>query len=220
MFHIHRHLGFVALVGVLALAGCGDTPTDPTAAGQVQGTVPAGDHASLPASSSVVDDGDLAITAHIDAPFALGKRDLALMRSGTAHYHRIERALADGFVDPSEELECIAHPELGGMGVHFINFERYFDLEIDPSHPEILLYEPDGRGGLKLVAVEFAVNAADWHALHGEDVMPQVAGVTYDPPNPDADNPIVQTSYTLHAWVWKNNPSGMFFPFNPRVGCR
>jgi hypothetical protein len=208
MLSIRHHLGVVAFAVVMAMAGCGETPTDPTVAGQTAGSAPAGDKA------------DLAIAGRVDALFALEAHDLAQMRSGTALYHRIERALADGFIDPSDELECVVHPLLGGMGVHFINFDRYFDLEIDPSRPEILLYEPDGRGGFDLVAVEFAVNAEDWHALHGEDVPPQVAGVAYDPPNPDADNPIVQTSYTLHVWIWKNNPAGMFFPFNSRVGCR
>jgi len=23
----------------------------------------------------------------------------------------------------------------------------------------------------------------------------------------------------LHAWVWKNNPSGIFAPWNPSVNC-
>jgi len=25
--------------------------------------------------------------------------------------------------------------------------------------------------------------------------------------------------YILHAWVWKNNPSGMFEDWNPAVSC-
>jgi len=26
--------------------------------------------------------------------------------------------------------------------------------------------------------------------------------------------------YQLHVWVWKNNPNGMYFPFNPKVQCQ
>jgi hypothetical protein len=26
--------------------------------------------------------------------------------------------------------------------------------------------------------------------------------------------------YALHAWIWKENPSGLFSPWNPRVSCR
>jgi hypothetical protein len=25
--------------------------------------------------------------------------------------------------------------------------------------------------------------------------------------------------YALHAWVWKNNPSGIFVGYNPTVSC-
>jgi len=25
--------------------------------------------------------------------------------------------------------------------------------------------------------------------------------------------------YALHVWLWKNNPSGMFFDWNPKVSC-
>jgi hypothetical protein len=25
--------------------------------------------------------------------------------------------------------------------------------------------------------------------------------------------------YQLHVWVWKNNPNGMYTPFNPNVSC-
>ncbi|TVP48485.1 MAG: hypothetical protein EA350_03205 [Gemmatimonadales bacterium] len=126
--------------------------------------------------------------------------------------------MAGGFVDPSGALECVAHPEFGGMGIHFVSFDRYAALEIDPSRPEILLYEPREDGSMRLVGVEFAVNAEAWHAA-GNEGPPSVAGATYDPPNPGAESPIVQTSYTLHVWTWQSNPNGRFFPFNPRVRC-
>jgi hypothetical protein len=25
--------------------------------------------------------------------------------------------------------------------------------------------------------------------------------------------------YVLHAWIWKNNPAGMFEDWNPQVSC-
>ncbi len=144
--------------------------------------------------------------------------DLARIRAATALYQQFDRAVADGFIDPSEELECVAHPELGAMGIHFVNFERYGTPTVDPSRPEILLYEPGENGRMRLVGVEFAVNAEAWYAA-GNTAPPSVAGVDYDPPNPEAGNPLVQSSYTLHVWTWLDNPSGMFFPFNPRVRC-
>lgn len=25
--------------------------------------------------------------------------------------------------------------------------------------------------------------------------------------------------YELHVWLWRNNPLGMFAPYNPKVSC-
>ncbi len=202
----------LVLGGVLLLGGaaCEGTPT----ADPLEDTVAlafaahGGDHAAHLGAAR----GQAVGQAGGQAP------DLARMRAGTAEYQRFERAVADGFVDPSEELECVAHPALGGMGIHFVNFERYGTLPIDPSRPEILLYEPRPNGTMKLVGVEFAVNAEAWYAA-GNTAPPSVAGVPYDPPNPEAGNPLVRSSYTLHVWTWEHNPGGMFAPFNPRVSC-
>jgi hypothetical protein len=177
------------------------------------------------------EDGALLSLAHVDHAAhlaAAGARatqgppanapDLARIRAATARYQQFDRAVADGFIDPSGENECVAHPELGAMGIHYVNFARYGTPTVDPSNPEILLYEPRADGTMRLVGVEFAVNAEAWYAA-GNTSPPSVGGVPYDPPNPAAGNPLVQSSYTLHVWTWLDNPSGMFFPFNPRVSC-
>jgi len=26
-------------------------------------------------------------------------------------------------------------------------------------------------------------------------------------------------AYERHAWIWRNNPNGMFQPFNPKLSC-
>jgi hypothetical protein len=26
--------------------------------------------------------------------------------------------------------------------------------------------------------------------------------------------------YLMHAWIWMNNPSGMFADWNPKITCR
>jgi hypothetical protein len=162
------------------------------------------------------------MTAAPAAPPAHGAPDLAMIRAGSAPYRNEARAVADGFIDVSGCVDAPPIPDFpftGAMGHHYVNFERLADIGVDPSRPEILLYIPNAQGRMELVGVEFAVNAEAWHALHGEDVFPEVAGVTFDPPNPDADNPIVQTSYTLHVWNWAENPYGMFAPFNGALSC-
>ena len=196
----------LALTGAVALAGCETTPTESPAA--VDGL-----HADHSAHVT---------NARPAAPPALGAPDLAMIRAGSAPYRNEARAVAAGFVDVSG---CVDAPPIpgfpftGAMGHHYVNFDRLEDIGVDPSRPEILLYFPNAQGRMELVGVEFAVNAEAWHALHGADVYPEVAGVRFDPPNPQADNRIVQTSYTLHVWNWKENPYGMFAPFNGALSC-
>jgi hypothetical protein len=137
-----------------------------------------------------------------------GHSDLALVRAATARFHRVEVAEAAGYVNVNVG-ECVVHPELGGMGYHFVNF-GLVDLELDPVQPEILLYAPSPSGGLKLVAVEYAVPIEPWDALY--DHPPMVLGQHLHP------NPVLGL-YVLHAWIWQNNPAGMFVDWNPTVSC-
>jgi hypothetical protein len=62
-------------------------------------------------------------------------------------------------------LGCVTGPDHGAMGVHYVNGDLVGDGEIDASHPEALIYEPSG-GAMRLVGVEFIVDAATWMAHH------------------------------------------------------
>jgi len=197
----------LALAGAVVLAGCETTPTESPAA--VDGL-----HA---------DHSAHAMNARPAGPPALGAPDLAMMRAGSAPYRNEARAVAAGFVDVSG---CVSAPPIpgfpftGAMGHHYVNFDRFADISVDPSRPEILLFIPNAQGRMELVGVEFAVNAEEWHAVHGADVYPEVAGVRFDPPNPmAAPGSLPNTAYTLHVWNWKENPQGMFAPFNSDLTC-
>src|SRR5687767_8632874 len=76
----------------------------------------------------------------------------AAVRRATAKYHDPAVALADGFV-PTDE--CAVHPELGGMGLHYVNPARIGDPAIIATEPEVLLDERRPDGSLKLVGVEW-----------------------------------------------------------------
>jgi hypothetical protein len=124
-------------------------------------------------------------------------RDLAAARAASARYHRVEVALADGFVDTGR---CVALPDgSGGMGVHFVNPTRMGDGHLEVTEPEMLLYEEDARGRYRLIGVEYLGTAGD--ALFGRALTPGPAG------------------HALHVWLWKHNPSGMFADWNPNVTC-
>jgi hypothetical protein len=78
-------------------------------------------------------------------------KDLAALRRATAKYQDVNAALADGFIATPH---CVEHPDLGGMGIHYVNPARIMDPAIDLLEPEILLYVESG-GGMKLLGVEY-----------------------------------------------------------------
>lgn len=66
---------------------------------------------------------------------------------------------------------------------------------------------------MKLVAVEFIVVAEAWDF---ENENPPFFGNQEF----DYDTQVLPfPNYQLHAWVWKNNPAGIFTKFNPNVEC-
>jgi hypothetical protein len=153
--------------------------------------------ASAIALSGLLPSGAVAEEAQ-PQPTAQGiSRDLAAARAASAKYHRVEVALADGFVDTGA---CVALPDgSGGMGVHFVNPGRLGDDHLEVTQPEVLLYEKDAHGRFRLTGVEYIGEPGD--ALFGQTFTPGPAG------------------HALHVWLWKHNPSGMFADWNPTVSC-
>jgi len=149
-------------------------------------------------------------------------RLLASVRSATAKFHRIDVALGEGyFID-----HCVEHPQLGGMGHHVIKMDNIVPF-VNPTSPGVLLYEPGKNGQMNLIGVEYLVPAGPWDA--GNDGPPMFGNVPFDdhremtvnedgdPVNAKGGPPFPH--YQLHVWIWKNNPAGMYFPFNPTVSC-
>ena len=157
----------------------------------------------------VVSGQVVASSLNVNDPAVL--KDLAAVRNATARYHNVENALADGF---EADHECVAVPGLGGMGIHYINFDRIGDDEINLLEPEILLYAPS-ENGLKLVGVEYMLAIED---PGSPPPVPVLFGQNFDGPMP-GHGPSQPFHYDLHVWVWQPNPSGMFAMFNPNVGC-
>jgi hypothetical protein len=146
---------------------------------------------------------------------------LAAARAGTAAYHRISVAEADGFgrpPAPEPAHYCIASlTGPGAMGHHFVNGSRVGDAAIDESTPEILVYEPSADGTLQLVAAEYIVFQEVWDAAH-PGVWPSLFGQPLHlVPAPNRYE--IPSFYEIHAWIWRHNPSGMFEDFNPLVSC-
>jgi hypothetical protein len=139
-------------------------------------------------------------------------RQLAEIRAATAKYQKVAVALAEGYVD--DGFGCIEDPELGGMGWHLINDALHADPAVDPLKPDLLVYEVQKNGGLKLVALEYEVFQSDWWNA-GYTQLPVIAGHEFMPLIYPGLDPVYET----HVWVWKPNPSGMFADWNPATSC-
>ena len=140
-------------------------------------------------------------------------RQLAQVRQATAQFHQVANAQAAGY---GQFLGCIDEPGQGAMGIHFVNGNFAGDTVLDPQHPEALVYAPGDDGQLKLVALEYIVFQAAWDAQ--SSAPPMLFGQAYHlvtSPNRYG----LPAFYELHVWAWKNNPSGMFYEWNPRVSC-
>ena len=123
----------------------------------------------------------------------------------TARYHNLKAALDDDFVLLHP---CEARGDEGPVGTVYVNIARLMDGVIDPESPDALIYEPAKNGALNLVGVEFAIPKALWTGAE----LPTFLGATFQSEDEFG-------VYALHAWVWRNNPNGLFAETNPRVSC-
>ncbi len=102
------------------------------------------------------------------------------------------------------------------MGLHYVNFDLVFDGELDPTKPEIVIYEPLPGGKLQLVGADYLVLADAWDAkkLGPPQLMGQLMHL-FESPNRFG----LPAFYTLHVWAWKDNPTGTFVNWHPKVSC-
>lgn len=133
-------------------------------------------------------------------------QDLAALRRATASFHSFEAAGAAGW--DTKITSCMTEPTAGGMGFHYGNTDL-IDGSVRPDQPELLLYEPEKNGQMRLVAAEYIIP----YSFHSRDATPPML---FDQPFKQVD---AFQLWGLHAWVWENNPSGMFKDWNPRVNC-
>jgi hypothetical protein len=146
--------------------------------------------------------------------------DLLRAAVATARYHSTNQATRAGYGPFPAGVplhECISSfDNTGAMGFHWLNGAN-LTTDLNPTKPQVLVYEPDRNGKLHLVALEFVVFKADWVAAHG-DTVPELFGEMFmDSGFPNRFD--LPQFYALHVWLWKFNPSGLFAPFNPRVSC-
>lgn len=153
------------------------------------------------------------------------QEQLTEARAATAAYHDENNALADGFIST---FQCVQAPGLGAMGVHYINPLRMMDTNVQASQPETLLYIRQNDGLMRLVGLEYYApvlsNGQPWFGGPNnpppviDNAAPTLFGRSFEGPMP-GHGPGQPWHYSLHVWAWRYNPSGLFFPFNPKLSC-
>lgn len=150
-------------------------------------------------------------------------------KQATAKYQDVHVAEADGYHQMG--------PDFPGMGVHFVlTLEpKSFDVE----KPPILLYEKGpASGAYSLVGVVYLWNAdagpdgqpldppfpkslAHWHRHTSVCMLPSLAnphGFTESQCREKGGHFVAETPWMVHAWIWKESPSGVFSSENAAIG--
>ena len=160
----------------------------------------------------------LMLTATASAAIVHGTNSgsqLDAARAATAQYQDVEAAKDAGYGEfrDADKIACIDLQGEGGMGVHYVNSGLVGDDVIDSLKPEALVYEPHGKK-LQLVALEYIVFADNWKKAAPPSLFAR--SVDYTPfPNRFG----IPAFWSLHAWVFRNNPAGNVMAWNPQVSC-
>ncbi len=169
-----------------------------------------------------------------------GEPTLAEVRTVTERFRDVKIALAEGYIrdpfDMCETADMMGRPvSEGAMGVHYFRPDLLGvtappsprvdgnGTHVDFRAPAILIYEPQADGSMELVAVENLVFQSSW-AASGHSAPPSFYGVPYDnmvddPATPTDEAHMFMPHFDRHVWIYRDNPNGIFKPFNPAVSC-
>jgi hypothetical protein len=136
-----------------------------------------------------------------------------IVREATAQFANVNAATAAGY-EPA--FGCVTGPDMGAMGVHYINSALVSGGQLNPQEPQALIYEPVGNA-MKLVGVEFIAIADPWLTAH-QQAPPVLEGQLLQyigMPNRYA----LPGLFELHVWAWRDNPHGAYVDWNTHVSC-
>jgi hypothetical protein len=226
---MRRHAVAIAVVGALAsgaaLRAGGQSGTEAPAshAGHLQ------QPANGPMSAPPGHDHGAPVPAVTFTELQRTAGQLATARQATEKYQDVRAAEAAGYHPIG--------PNVPGMGIHYVR--RGDRQAFSITDPPILLYERDPTvpNGLRLVGVSYlfvAQNDADgqpvnspfpkalasWHKHNNVCVLPDNSAsvdLTESQCSAQGGRFTPETSWMLHAWIWKDSPTGVFSPTNPLV---
>lgn len=144
-----------------------------------------------PTPPALLSRGPAAVASHDDL--------LKAVRRETARFHSTTQATKAGY---QETHHCVPQ-----MGFHWVN-PSLVDPNFDPMQPEVVLYAPGPNGQLELVAVEYIV-------MDNGQGRPSLGDHPFD----IGGTPIPASHWSLHVWLYENNPDGIFTAPNPVISC-
>lgn len=130
-------------------------------------------------------------------------RAIAQVRAATARFHDIRVAQSESY-DTQYPAGCAISSE-GGQGFHWLK-EELVDDEVNILEPELVMYEPQPGGSMRLVGVDYVVPYVEGSS------PPTLLGREF------AHN-VPLGVWALHIWAWAPNEKGTFAPWNPSVSC-
>lgn len=150
-------------------------------------------------------------------------RDMETVRAGLSKYQDYYQSEADFYM----AIGCIFYGDIEGHEGQMFgeipgqmtmwSYPNFMDDKLDPEKPEALIYEQDENG-------EYQLAAAVWMQNAGPNTQrPALFGREFEGPvKAEKATPLQQVKlvmYDLHAWLWKDNPDGVFTRTNPRLPC-
>ena len=138
---------------------------------------------------------------------------IKIVRESTERFKDVSVAEAEGY---ALQFGCVSGPDSGAMGLHYVNGNLVNQGTLDPTKPQIVIYEATPQGGLRLIGADFLVLADAWDKKN--QGPPELMGQLFhyfEFPNRFG----LPAFYTLHVWAWKENPNGAFVNWHPKVSC-
>ena len=151
---------------------------------------------------------------------------LDAVRAATEKYRDVDVALKAGYRQSTEEVP--------NMGAHFVHPLWSLDGRFDPARPEILLYVKDDADEWELVGTSFVQSLLlagfdhpetfvgpldNWHVHYDlcTGVEFKSRSATEAECRRDGGTWVPAYGWMIHAWVWEDNPLGVFSMWNPSI---
>jgi len=136
-----------------------------------------------------------------------------IVRESTARFKDVSVAEAEGY---ALQFGCVSGDDFGAMGLHYVNGALVKSGVLDATRPQIVIYEAQPNGSLRLIGADYLLMADAWNSTHTSP--PELMGQffhLFTSPNRFG----LPSFYTLHVWAWKENPKGAFVNWHPNVSC-